>query len=125
MRYTIRQVLLSSWIRSSWHLFPIEGIGRECGRDNLSPACKRRKRNPASILASLEKGGVFTSPWSHTSGLSVLFIQYKDMSFLTYSQVANSQTGAIERLTRQTRMRAKPLRGKAVVQYFCPLKWES
>jgi len=34
--------------------------------------CKRRSRNPASILASRENGGVFISPCSHTSGFSAV-----------------------------------------------------
>jgi hypothetical protein len=45
-------------------------IGREWGIPRLSPRWSRRRRKPASILASLENGGVFTSPRSHTSGLS-------------------------------------------------------
>lgn len=50
---------------------PIEGMGRDEGSDSLSPSCKRRSRNPASRRASSDQGGVFTSPWSQTRGLSV------------------------------------------------------
>ena len=53
---------------------PIVGIGRECGSDNLSPLCSLRRRKPASRRAAVEKGGVLTSPWSHTSGLFTEFI---------------------------------------------------
>jgi len=59
----------ASLMRSSWHQGPMAGIGRECGRPNVSPRCNNLSKYPASILASLENGGVFTSPRSQTIGL--------------------------------------------------------
>src|SRR5712691_111414 len=65
----IRKGPAGSLIRSSWQCGPITGIGHECGRLNVSPRCNSLSRYPASILASLENGGVFTSPRSQTIGL--------------------------------------------------------
>ena len=70
-RYTIRQTSCLSVTRNSWHRFPMERMGLECGICSCSPLCSRRSRNPASTRASTENGGVFTSPCNHTSGLSV------------------------------------------------------
>src|SRR5437016_6156485 len=70
-------------IRSSWHRLPIDGIGREWGIDRGSPFCSRLNRIPAATRACFENGGVFTSPCSHTSGLSfpATFIRtYQDVS---------------------------------------------
>jgi hypothetical protein len=74
------------------------------------------------MLAALEKGGVFTSPCNHMSGLSVFVVHYQDMSFLTYSQVPDSQADANERLTRQTTTLEGILQPNSMVQYFCSLK---
>jgi len=38
MRYTIRQLLSASRMRNSWHLAPIEGIGRAWGMASISPS---------------------------------------------------------------------------------------
>ena len=38
------------------------GIGLECGMPTFSPFWSLLSRNPASNLASLEKGGDFTWP---------------------------------------------------------------
>ncbi len=70
IRYIIRQMLSSSLIRNSWQRAPTLGIGLKCGRPIFSPFCNRLSRSPASNLASFVKGGVFTSPCSHTKGLS-------------------------------------------------------
>lgn len=43
-RYTMRQILLLSEMRSSWQRSPIRGIGREQGKDRLSPCCSNRSR---------------------------------------------------------------------------------
>jgi len=70
IRYIIRQMLSSSLIRNSWQRAPKPGIGLECGSAIFSPFCNRLSSSPASNLASFVKGGVFTSPCSHTKGLS-------------------------------------------------------
>jgi len=70
IRYIIRQMLSSSLIRNSWQRAPKLGIGLECGSAIFSPFYNRLSSSPASNLASFEKGGVFTSPCSHTKGLS-------------------------------------------------------
>lgn len=67
----MRQVTRSSTTRSSWHRGPMLGIGRECGMPILSPRCNWRSSVPASTRASVENGGVFTSPLSQTKGLSL------------------------------------------------------
>jgi hypothetical protein len=54
--------------RSSWQFVPMLGIGRDSGIANRSPSCSIRSRNPASLRASGEKGGDFTSPCIQTSG---------------------------------------------------------
>lgn len=64
-------------------------MGLEIGRDKDSPLCNSRSKNPASIRASLEKGGVFTTLWSHTRGLSFGLIPGYYMSKMTYCQVQN------------------------------------
>jgi hypothetical protein len=46
------------------------GIGLESGISKRSPFCNFRNRKPAFTLATAEKGGVFTSPRTQTSGLS-------------------------------------------------------
>jgi len=78
-------------IRSSWHLAPIDGIGLEWGMPGCSPCCKRLRRNPASTLAPWDKGGVFTSPWNQTSGLSFNFPRENYMPNMTYCQHAGEQ----------------------------------
>jgi hypothetical protein len=70
MRYINRHVRPSSLTRSSWQRAAIEGIGRDCGILSFSPCWRRRSRNPVSIRAALENGGVLTWPWSHERGLS-------------------------------------------------------
>src|SRR5262249_21489253 len=85
-RYMILQVSDSSLIRSSLHRGPIPRIGRACGIPRFSPRCNRRRRNPASILASLENGGVLISPLSHTRGFSPCIAETEIMSFSTYCQ---------------------------------------
>jgi hypothetical protein len=62
------------------------GIGRECGISSLFPFWSFRRRNPASILASLEKGGDFTTSLSHTRGLSSGAMIPHFMSYMTYLQ---------------------------------------
>src|SRR3989304_3582346 len=62
-------------------------MGLDRGSDSLSPFCSFLSRNPASRRASPEKGGVWTSPWSQTRGLSSGFILGHYMSHLTYCQV--------------------------------------
>lgn len=64
----MRQVTFSSRTRSSWHLAPMDGSGREWGSESSSPFCSDRSIRPASMRASSENGGVFTSPESHTTG---------------------------------------------------------
>jgi len=65
----------------------MDGMGRECGRESLTPSCKSRKRHPASIRASLPKGGVLISPLSQISGFSSRpFTKILSMSYLTYFQ---------------------------------------
>ena len=86
IRYTIRQLLRSSAIRSSWQRGPMEGIGRECGRDKFSPRCNDRSKYPTSSRAAREKGGVLISPCSHTNGLSFGLTNYHPMSYMTYRQ---------------------------------------
>ncbi len=49
---------------------PMEGIGRECGIERLSPRCSLRSKKPASSRASSENGGDLTSPAIQRSGLS-------------------------------------------------------
>src|SRR5690606_22189105 len=44
VRYTMRQILSLSVIRSSWQWVPMDGIGLECGRDNFSPRRGRRNK---------------------------------------------------------------------------------
>jgi hypothetical protein len=56
-------------MRSSWHLDPMLGIGRERGIESRSPRCSLRSKNPASSRAAAEKGGDLTSPCNHASGL--------------------------------------------------------
>ncbi len=68
----------------------MEGIGRDCGRDNFSPRCKARSKYPASRRAVFENGGVCTSPCNHTNGLSSWFSTTHYMSFMTYCQVCGS-----------------------------------
>jgi hypothetical protein len=74
----MRQVTFSSGIRNSWHRKPIDGIGRDQGKNSNSPDCKRLKRYPASILVFEDMGGVLISPCNHTNGLSVTrtIVQY-------------------------------------------------
>lgn len=67
-------VLSWSLTRSSWHRGPIDGKGRECGIDNMSPHCSFRSKNPASSQAARENGGDLTSPWSQMRSLSGAFI---------------------------------------------------
>ncbi len=43
---------------------------RHCSRVKDSPFCSLLNKIPTSRRASFENGGVFTSPCSHTSGLS-------------------------------------------------------
>jgi len=86
VRYRMRQVTCASTIRNSWHRAPMRGIGRDWGNANCSPRWSLRRRYPASILASLEKGGVLTCPWSQTSGLSCGLMESEYMSERTYSQ---------------------------------------
>ncbi len=69
IRNTSRQLPVVSFTRSSWHLAPIDGIGREAGISSKSPRCRRLRRNPASMRPSFEKGGDLTSPCNHTNGL--------------------------------------------------------
>jgi len=85
-RYMIRQVIRSSFTRSSWTRGPIDGIGRDQGSESFSPDCSRLSMNPASTRAKDENGGVFTSPWSQTSGLSDSLIRKQVMSYPTYCQ---------------------------------------
>jgi hypothetical protein len=70
IRYINRQLLVSSFIRSSWHRAPTDGIGREAGNPMDSPCCKRRRRNPVSRRAWRDKGGDLTSPCNQARGLS-------------------------------------------------------
>src|SRR5262245_13923049 len=69
------------------------GIVRECGSASDSPRCNRRRSIPASMRAAVERGGVFTSPCSQTSGLSVGpgYIQDNNISDLTYPQAPFTQ----------------------------------
>ncbi len=62
------------------------GIGLECGIPSELPFWSSRRRYPASSLAEAEKGGVFTSPCSHTKGLSLGRIRADAMSYVTYCQ---------------------------------------
>jgi hypothetical protein len=45
------QMESSSTIRSSWHRFPMEGIGRETSIPSDSPCCIRRSSTPVSLRA--------------------------------------------------------------------------
>src|SRR5450756_2039463 len=65
----------------------MEGIGRDCVRDNFSPRCKARSKYPASRRAVFENGCVCTSPCNHTNSLSFGLITIHPMSFMTYRQV--------------------------------------
>jgi hypothetical protein len=56
-------------MRNSWQFEPIVGIGGDIGIDKVSPSCNFLNKNPASSLALAEKGGLLTSPFSHTKGL--------------------------------------------------------
>ena len=75
IRYTRRQLQVASLTLSSWQRGPMPGIGREAGIPSVSPRCSRRSRYPASKRPALENGGLFTSPCSHASGLSVRDIE--------------------------------------------------
>lgn len=110
VRYMMRHVLSASTIRNSWQRAPTDGIGRECGRLNSSPRCKGRSRNPASRRASVENGGVFTSPRSHTSDLSVGDMAQHIMSYMTYKQevVTTRKRAMTQALT--TTSSSKPVR---------------
>jgi hypothetical protein len=57
--------------------FPIMLSGREKGINKFKPLCNCLSKNPASILASSEKGGVFTSPFNQTRTFSSFFIRLK------------------------------------------------
>jgi hypothetical protein len=69
MRNITRQLPVASLTRSSRHLAPIEGIGRDAGISSKSPRCRRLRRKPASTRPSFERGGVFTSPCNQANGL--------------------------------------------------------
>ena len=73
----MRHVRFSSFILSSWQLGPIDGIGRDCGRESFIPFWTCRNKYPASIRALDENGGVAISPFSQTIGLSCGLISYK------------------------------------------------
>src|SRR2546425_1270848 len=91
----MRQVPPSSFTRNSWQRGPIVGIGRDAGRGTVSPACTRRRSVPTSIRASIEKGGVLISPFSHTSGLSrgpprlLIYVRYGIGSSRTVSALTH------------------------------------
>jgi len=69
----IRQLCSASRTRSSAHLGPIDGSGRECGIDSRSPACSRPSNRPASIRPLEVNGGVLTRPCNQTTGLRCAF----------------------------------------------------
>jgi len=75
--YMILHARSPSGILSSWHAGPIPRIGRDPGKPIFSPRCRRLNRNPASSRAAAEKGGDFTSPWSHTNGLSFGLMEFR------------------------------------------------
>ena len=72
------------------HVTPASDMGRDCGIPSRWPCGNRRSRNPASSRASRENGGVFTSPWSQTRGLSFGLFRAHDMSDRTYGQAGAS-----------------------------------
>ena len=61
-------------------------MGFEWGIVNFTPCCSCLKRKPASIRASVENGGVLTSPCNQTIGFFFIIYIY-NMSFLTYCQL--------------------------------------
>ena len=70
----IRQLCSASRTRSSAHLGPIVGSGRECGIDSRSPTCSRPSNSPASIRPPGVNGGVFTRPCSQAIGFRCSFL---------------------------------------------------
>ena len=71
-----------------------------------SPRWRARNWNPASRRAAREKGGVFTSPWSQTNGLSFGLTQ---TPYVTYDILSS---GAKEAGNRLPRPRFWPLKGQ-------------
>ena len=97
IRYSSRHVAFRSLIRSSWHLRPIDGIGREKGNPSCSPVCSRRNRYPASTLPVFENGGVFTSPCSQTRGLSRLSMCLRYVNSDIVSSAADERAASPDR----------------------------
>src|SRR5438128_3502938 len=69
-------------------------IGRECGNESFSPCCKRRNNSPASKRASLENGGVLTSPCNQRSGLSPAFTTL-NICHLRHSAKGEPESGRV------------------------------
>jgi len=101
----IRQLCSASRTRSSAHLGPIVGSGRECGIDSRSPTCSRPSNSPASIRPPGVNGGVFTRPCSQTTGFRCSF----------------SSTGSIYRIRYVGNLRLfSPLMAVSVRAYRSP-----
>src|SRR3990172_4563110 len=72
----------------------------------VSPRWRARRRNPASRHAAREKGGVFTSPCSQTSGLSIGLTK---ISYVVYDILSS---GADRAAIKPVQPRFQPLEGQ-------------